>query len=89
VNKIENFIDSINFTVLSHDITNKQQQNVHNCINNSKNFIKPNDKWRCINMNSRAPPIHGTIKLRKQEKYIRPVVNWIDSPGYKLAKHYT
>jgi hypothetical protein len=38
-------------------------------------------------MNPSAPHIHGTIKLHKQEKYIRPIVNWIDSPSYKLAKH--
>jgi hypothetical protein len=31
--------------------------------------------------------IHGTIKLHKQEKPIRPIVNWKDSPGYKLAKY--
>jgi hypothetical protein len=46
MNKIENFINNANFTVLSHDITNKQHQNVRNYINNSQNFIKPNDKWR-------------------------------------------
>jgi hypothetical protein len=38
-------------------------------------------------MNPSAPHIHGTIKLHKQEKSIRRIVNWIDSPGYELAKH--
>jgi hypothetical protein len=38
-------------------------------------------------MNPSAPCIRGTIKLHKQEKSICPIVNWKDSPGYKLAKY--
>jgi hypothetical protein len=38
-------------------------------------------------MNPSAPQIHGTIKLHKQEKSIRHIVNSIDSSGYKLTKH--
>jgi hypothetical protein len=36
-------------------------------------------------MNPKAPHIHGTIKLHKEGKPIRPIVNWKGSPGYKLA----
>jgi hypothetical protein len=36
-------------------------------------------------MNPETPHIHGTIKLHKDNKPIRPVVNWKNSPGYKLA----
>jgi hypothetical protein len=38
-------------------------------------------------MNPSTPQIHGTIKLHKQENSVHPIVNWTDSPGYKLAKH--
>jgi hypothetical protein len=38
-------------------------------------------------MNPSAPQIHGTIKLHKPGKPIRCIVNWTDSPGYKLAKY--
>jgi hypothetical protein len=38
-------------------------------------------------MSPSVPHIHETIKLHKQEKSIHPIVNWIDSPGYKLVKH--
>jgi sugar (pentulose or hexulose) kinase len=85
MNKLENFINNNNFTELSH-ITNKLQQITRNCINNCKHIIKPNDKWKCINMNPSAPHICGTIKLHKQGKPIRPIVNWIDNPAYKLAQ---
>jgi hypothetical protein len=37
-------------------------------------------------MNSKAPIIYGAIKLHKEHKPIRPIGNWKDSPGYKLAK---
>jgi sugar (pentulose or hexulose) kinase len=38
-------------------------------------------------MNPTAPHLHGTIKLHKEDKPIRPIVNWKNSPGYKLAVH--
>jgi hypothetical protein len=38
-------------------------------------------------MNPSAPHIYGTIKLHKQGKPIRPIVKWIDSSAYKLAKY--
>jgi hypothetical protein len=78
-NRIESFINRNNFTKLLHEITNKRQ-NIRNCINNNKNITNPNSKWIYINMNPSAPRIN-------QQKSIRPVVNWIDSSGYKLAKH--
>jgi sugar (pentulose or hexulose) kinase len=31
----------------------------------------------------------GTIKIHKQHNPIRPIVNWRDSPAYKLAKYIT
>jgi hypothetical protein len=40
-------------------------------------------------MNLRAPQIHDAIKLHKQQKQICPIVNWKDSPRYKLAKYIT
>jgi hypothetical protein len=40
-------------------------------------------------MNPRAPHIYGTIKLHKQLHPIRPIVNWKDSPAYKLAEFVT
>jgi hypothetical protein len=38
-------------------------------------------------MNPKAPHIHGTIKLHKEENPIRPIVDWKGSPGYKLVVH--
>jgi hypothetical protein len=38
-------------------------------------------------LNPEAPQILGTIKLHQENKSIRPIVNWKNSPGYKLARH--
>jgi sugar (pentulose or hexulose) kinase len=38
-------------------------------------------------MKPKAPQMHGTIKLHKEHKPIRPIVSWRNSPGYKLAKY--
>lgn len=38
-------------------------------------------------MNPRAPQIHATVKLYKQDKPTRPIVNWKHSSAYNLTKH--
>jgi hypothetical protein len=55
-------------------------------MNNSNTIINKGNAWKYINMNPQAPKIHGTIKLHKPNLPIRPIVNWISSPGYKLAQ---
>jgi hypothetical protein len=37
-------------------------------------------------MNPQAPQMHGTVKLHKINLPIGLIVNWTNSPGYKLAK---
>jgi hypothetical protein len=32
------------------------------------------------------PSFHGLIKVHKHDKSIRPIVNWKNSPAYKLAE---
>jgi hypothetical protein len=40
-----------------------------------------------INTNPRVRQIHGTIKLHKQDRPIRPIVNWKERRRYKICKH--
>jgi hypothetical protein len=40
-------------------------------------------------MNPKAQHMVGMIKLDKHQNPIRPIVNWKDSPSYKLAKFIT
>jgi hypothetical protein len=85
--KVEEFITNNNYTKLSYDITNKLQRSIKNRLNKCNNIINKNNEWKCSNMNPKAPHIYGTIKLHKEHKPIQPIVNWRDSPGYKLAKY--
>jgi hypothetical protein len=39
-----------------------------------------------INMNLIAPNLYATIKLHKDNKPIRPIINWKNAPAYELAK---
>jgi len=42
---------------------------------------------RLTHMNSTSPNIHGLPKVHKTQCPIRPMVNWIGTPAYKLAKY--
>jgi hypothetical protein len=80
--KIKEFLATNNFTKLTKDITNKLQTKTRKEISTCNNIIK-----KYINMNPSAPSIYGTIKLHKQGKPIRPIVNWRECPAYKISKH--
>jgi hypothetical protein len=81
------FITPNKFTKVPNNHTNKQQKAIKTAIIACKITIRQTEKWKYTNMNPKAPHKYGTIKLHKAEKPIRPIVNWINSPGYKLAVH--
>jgi hypothetical protein len=37
-------------------------------------------------MNPIAPNLYATIKLHKENKPIRPIINWKNAPAYEIAK---
>jgi hypothetical protein len=83
--KVQEFISNNNFTKLSQDITNKQQKHTRSSINTCNNLIDNTTKWKYTNMSPSAPHLHGTIKLHKSNHPVRSIIDWQDSPGYKLA----
>jgi hypothetical protein len=87
--KIQSFITNNNFTQLTHDVTNKLQRNIRTAFNYCKDITQSNKKWKYVNLNPAAPNIRGLIKIHKREAPIRPVVNWMNAPAYKLAKLLT
>jgi hypothetical protein len=87
--KVQNFISKNNFTKAPNNHTTKLHKHINTTINECKITIRPTDRWKYKNMNPTAPRLHGTIKLHKEGNPIRPVVNWKNSPGYKLATHLT
>jgi hypothetical protein len=83
--KIDDFIAQNNFTKIESNYTKKQQNAIKATINQCNITIKEIEKWRYININPETPHIHGTIKLHKDDKPIRPIVYWKNIPGYKLT----
>jgi TusA-related sulfurtransferase len=87
--KINKFIANNKYTKLNKDHTKQQQKAVRTTINTCKSIIKQSDKWKYTIMNPEPPHIRGTIKLHKQDKPVRPTVNWKNSPAYKTATQLT
>jgi hypothetical protein len=71
----DDFITQNKFTKIRDNYTNIQQKDIKTVINTCKIAIRQQDKWKYTIMNPKAPHIHGTIKLHKEEKPIRPIVN--------------
>jgi hypothetical protein len=46
-------------------------------------------RWKYKNLNPSTPTIRGLPKIHKTESPIRPVINWQNARGYKLAKLLT
>jgi hypothetical protein len=72
---------------LPQDITKKQQQILRESLNKCHKVINPTFKWKYVNMSPKDPLIHSLIKLHKQNRPLRPIVNWKGSPGYKISEH--
>jgi hypothetical protein len=86
--KILDFINANKFQNTTKDPTRHFQTQVRNCIN-SKTLIPHDSKWKYTNMNPSAPTIKGLITVHKPGHPIRPVVNWRNTPAYKLARLLT
>jgi hypothetical protein len=85
-NKLHTFIANNNFTLVPHDTTKRLQCVVKTAINECKDTIPKETKWRHVSLNPTAPKIRALIKIHKEDSSIRPVVNWKNAPAYKLAR---
>jgi hypothetical protein len=88
-NMVNDFISQHQFTKVRNNYTNVQQKAIKTAINTCKITIRQHQKWKFTNMNPKAPYIFGYIKLHKLDKPIRPIINWKNSPVYKLATYVT
>jgi hypothetical protein len=62
------------------------QKIIKQALKQCNDIIQKEHKRRYINMNRRAPNLYATIKLHKENKPIRPIINWKNAPAYKIAK---
>jgi hypothetical protein len=86
---VYNFIHENQFSITNNNPTHKYQKAIKLTLKQFDNIIPKERKWKYTNMNPTAPNRHATINLHKQNKPIRPIINWKNAPAYELAKHLT
>jgi hypothetical protein len=66
-NKVHTFIANNNFTLVPHDTTKRLQRIVRTAINECKDTLPKETKWRHVSLNPIAPKIKGLIKIHKED----------------------
>jgi hypothetical protein len=84
--KVAQFLNDNQIETLRSDPTAKMQKQIQDTLRQCKTIIDQNKKKYVIQMNPQAPILKAKIKLHKPMAPIRPVVNNIQAPSYKLAK---
>jgi hypothetical protein len=64
----------------------KFQKYLRNTLNNCKQIVGADNKWRYVNLNLDTPLLSGLVKVHKQDLPVKPVVNYRSAPSYRLAK---
>jgi hypothetical protein len=84
---INNFIQTNQFTHITQNSLNTCQNNIKEAIKQCPEHNPKNTHWKYYNMNLQAPNLHAEIKLHKTPLSVRSIVNWSNSPAYKLAAY--
>jgi molybdopterin-guanine dinucleotide biosynthesis protein len=85
--KVNQFINDNHIETLTSDPTQKMQRQIQNTLKHSNTLFKKNKKKLMLQMNPAAPTLRAKVKIHKPQTPIRPVINNISAPSYKLARH--
>jgi tRNA U34 5-methylaminomethyl-2-thiouridine-forming methyltransferase MnmC len=86
--KIEKFIQDNNIVQIAKDPTQTYQSQIQQLLQTS-NLISVKEKRKClINRKPAAAKLNAPIKIHKEGTLIRPVINSMQAPSYKFAKHF-
>jgi hypothetical protein len=83
--KVNKFINDNSFMMLNKDPTQEYNKNANTSISKCKT-LSNTEKIKLKNINPKAPNLRGQPKLHKEGIPIRPVVNFMNAPTYKLCK---
>lgn len=86
IQKTNKFLTDNNYTELKKDPLNKFVNRTKAVIKIARDTITKYSTWNMSIMNPRNPRLYGQPKLHKHGTPIRPVVSYIDTPTYKIAK---
>jgi hypothetical protein len=84
--KVEAFLKENQFTELRKDPTDNYQKQIQNAISKSNTLIDRQQKKYLTQIKPQPPTLKAQIKIHKVNEPIRPVVNNIYAPTYKIAK---
>jgi hypothetical protein len=87
--KVLNFISDNKAIEVNNNITTKFQKDLRNTLNNCKQIVGADNKWRYVNLNPDTPLLRGLVKVHKKDLPVRPIVNYRSAPCYRLAKMFS
>jgi hypothetical protein len=87
--KVEKFIHDNQFVTINSNPTQQLKKTVKQTLKQWNSIIPREDRWKYTNINPKAPNLHATIKIRKQNTPIRPIIHWKNASAYELAKYLT
>lgn len=83
-NKVKDFISSNDFEILNLDPTTEFTKTTNEAINKCKSIPKV-IKNQIKMIKPQSPTLRGQPKIHKEEIPIRPIVNFMSAPTYKLC----
>lgn len=86
INKVSDFINKNNIIHLNKDPTPDNAKEINRAISSSKYLLTQNEIHVLKVTNPQAPILRGLPKIHKPDIPIRPLVNFMPSPAYKIAK---
>ena len=84
--KIHTFIQENHITCLNRGLTDLYQKQIQRAIQKCSTVIEKCEHKYLMNIKPMAPNISAHIKTHKINEPIRPVINNIHAPSYKVAK---
>jgi hypothetical protein len=85
--KINNFIRENQIIQLNKHPTDSFQKQVQQIIQKCNAIIDENQHKYLLQMTPMAPQLNALIKIHKEDKPVKPVINNIRAPSYKIAKY--
>jgi hypothetical protein len=81
--KIDNFIRENQIIQLNTDPTHSFQKQIQQIIQKCNAIIDKNQHKYLLQMKPMAPQLNALIRIHKEDKPIRPVINYVQAPSYK------
>jgi hypothetical protein len=85
--KINTFLQENDITQINKDPTKTYQEQIQQVLQTCNLIIERGKNKHLINRKPAAPKLSAYIKTHKEGTPIRPVINSIQAPSYKLAKY--